>query len=102
MIRKSEDLPEIVVLYTSADRGITCDLADKKGTSPDRWKSVRGFFLPGPLSKIFSRRMGMKQEQANLKMTLLLIKDWDGFQVAMRAVMQHSDTMKHAAWRIGK
>jgi len=46
--------------------------------------------------------MGMKQEQANLKMTLLLIKDWDGFQVAMRAVMQHSDTMKHAAWRIGK
>ena len=24
------------------------DLEDKNGTSPDRLKSVRGFFLPGP------------------------------------------------------
>jgi len=33
----------------------------------------------------------MKQEQAHLKMTLLLIKDWDGFQVAMREIMIRSD-----------
>ena len=26
----------------------------------------------------------MTQEQAHLKMTLLLIRDWDGFQRAMR------------------
>jgi len=30
MIRKSEDLPEVVTLYTFADRGID-DLEDKKG-----------------------------------------------------------------------
>ena len=29
----------------------------------------------------------MKHEQAHLKMTLLLIKDWDGFQMAMREIM---------------
>jgi hypothetical protein len=42
----------------------------------------------------------MKQEQAHVKMTLLLIRDWDGFQAAMRNVMQDSDTMKQASWRI--
>jgi len=41
----------------------------------------------------------MKHEQAQLKMTLLLIKDWDGFQVAMRAIMQHSDSMGKSDWR---
>ena len=33
----------------------------------------------------------MKQEQAQLKMTLLLIKDWDGFQMAMREMMLRSE-----------
>ena len=33
----------------------------------------------------------MKQEQIHLKMTLLLIRDWDGFQVAMREFMLGSD-----------
>ena len=30
-IRKPENLPEVVVLYASVDRGMTCDLEDKKG-----------------------------------------------------------------------
>jgi len=29
----------------------------------------------------------MKQEQTHLKMTLRLIRDWDGFQIAMREIM---------------
>jgi hypothetical protein len=33
----------------------------------------------------------MQKEQAHLKMTLLLINDWDGFQVAMREMMQRAD-----------
>ena len=33
----------------------------------------------------------MKQEQTHLKMTLLLMKDWDGFQMAMRKSMLRSD-----------
>ena len=33
----------------------------------------------------------MKQEQIHLKMTLLLIRDWDGFQIAMREIMLGSD-----------
>ena len=33
----------------------------------------------------------MKQEQTYLKMTLLLISDWDYFQVAMRKIMLSSD-----------
>jgi len=32
----------------------------------------------------------MQKEQAHLKMTLLLIKDWDGFQTAMREIMTRS------------
>jgi len=35
--------------------------------------------------------MGMNQEQTHLKMTLLLIKDWDGFQAAMRGIMVRWD-----------
>jgi hypothetical protein len=52
MIRKSENLPEVVSLYTSADRGITYDLEDKKG-HPGSMKIGPGFFLPGPLINIF-------------------------------------------------
>ena len=33
----------------------------------------------------------MQKEQAHLKMTLLLINDWDGFQVAMREMMLRAD-----------
>jgi hypothetical protein len=33
----------------------------------------------------------MKQEQTHLKMTLLLIRDWDGFQLAMRGMMRNSE-----------
>ena len=33
----------------------------------------------------------MQKEQAQLKMTLLLINDWDGFQVAMREMMLRVD-----------
>ena len=33
----------------------------------------------------------MQKEQAHLKMTLMLIKDWDGFQVAMREMMLRAD-----------
>jgi hypothetical protein len=33
----------------------------------------------------------MKHEQALLKMTLLLIRDWDGFQIAIREIMKHSN-----------
>jgi len=32
---------------TFADRGASKDLEDKKGKSPDRFNSVRGFFCPG-------------------------------------------------------
>ena len=39
----------------------------------------------------------MKKEQAHLKMTLLLIKDWDGFQVAMREIMLHASHDKSKA-----
>ena len=41
----------------------------------------------------------MKQEQVQLKMTLLLIKDWDGFQLAMREAMQNPGNGKKSAWR---
>jgi hypothetical protein len=33
----------------------------------------------------------MKEEQTHLKMTLLLIRDWDGFQAAMRGIMVRWD-----------
>ena len=33
----------------------------------------------------------MQKEQAHLKMTILLIKDWDGFQTAMREMMLRED-----------
>jgi len=33
----------------------------------------------------------MKQEQTQLRMTLLLIRDWDGFQAAMREIVMRSD-----------
>jgi len=33
----------------------------------------------------------MQKEQAHLKITLLLIKDWDGFQTAMREMMLRED-----------
>jgi hypothetical protein len=42
---------------TSADRGITTDLKDKKGTSQDRLKSVRGFFFARTLDKHFLKEM---------------------------------------------
>ena len=90
MIRKSENLPEVVSLYTSADRGGTCDLEDKKG-HPGSMKIGPGFFLPGPLINLFSRRRKMQKEQTHLKMTLLLVKDWDGFQTAMRKTMMRGD-----------
>ena len=32
----------------------------------------------------------MLQEQTHLKMTLLMIRDWDGFQRAMRETMKYS------------
>jgi hypothetical protein len=32
----------------------------------------------------------MKHEQTHLKMTLLAIRDWDGFQIAMREIMMFS------------
>ena len=48
MIRKSEDLPEFVSLYISADRGITCDLEDKKGTSRIDENRSGIFYCPDP------------------------------------------------------
>jgi len=33
----------------------------------------------------------MKQEQTHLRMTLLLIRDWDGFQAALREIVMRSD-----------
>jgi len=33
----------------------------------------------------------MQQEQVHLKITLLLINDWDGFQRAMRKNMIHAE-----------
>jgi len=39
----------------------------------------------------------MKKELAHLKMTLLLIKDWDGFQIAMREIMLHAGQCKNSA-----
>jgi len=33
----------------------------------------------------------MKQEQTHLKMTLLLMKDWEGFHMAMGNIMMGSD-----------
>jgi hypothetical protein len=46
-----------------------------------------GIFFTRPLDKHFSRRKEMKQEKIHFKMTLLLIRDWDGFQLAMREIM---------------
>jgi hypothetical protein len=43
------------VLVTFADWGERQDLADKKGTSPDRFISVRGFFLPRAEGKASNR-----------------------------------------------
>ena len=50
MIRKSEDLPEVVSLYISADRGITCDLEDIKG-HPGSMKIGPGFFFARTLDE---------------------------------------------------
>jgi iron complex outermembrane receptor protein len=36
----------------------------------------------------------MQKEQAHLKMTLLLIKDWDGFQTAMRGMMPTAEEVE--------
>jgi hypothetical protein len=46
-----------------------------------------GYFFARTLDENFSRRKRMKHEQTQLKMTLLLIKDWDGFQAAMREMI---------------
>jgi len=48
MIRKSENLPEIEVLYASADRGIACDLEDKKGHPRIDESRSGDFFCPDP------------------------------------------------------
>jgi hypothetical protein len=49
---KSEDLAERKVLRNLRGPKVPCpDLEDKNGTSPDRLKSVRGFFFPGPKLK---------------------------------------------------
>ncbi|MDY7033095.1 MAG: hypothetical protein SVY10_14460 [Thermodesulfobacteriota bacterium] len=45
MIRKSEDLPENIWLNLSGHETACIGLVDKKGKSPDRFISVRGFFL---------------------------------------------------------
>jgi len=50
-----------------------------------------GFFFARPLDKYFTGRSTMHKEQAHLKMTLLLIRDWNGFQIAMRGIMILSD-----------
>ena len=42
----------------------------------------------------------MKKELAHLKMTLLLIKDWDGFQLAMREIMLHADQSKKVTYGV--
>jgi hypothetical protein len=44
MIRKPENLPELIVLYASVDRGIAYDLEDKKG-HPGSMKIGPGFFF---------------------------------------------------------
>ncbi|MFC1837309.1 hypothetical protein ACFLYW_01345 [Thermodesulfobacteriota bacterium] len=63
-----------------------CDLVDKKGI-PGSMEIGPGIFFTRTLDKHFSRRRKMNNEQAHLKMTILLIKDWDGFQLAMRGIM---------------
>jgi hypothetical protein len=50
-----------------------------------------GIFFARTLDKLIFRRRKMKHEQALLKMTLLLIRDWDGFQIAIREIMKHSN-----------
>ena len=40
----------------------------------------------------------MKKELTHLKMTLLLIKDWDSFQLAMRELMVHAGQNKNSAY----
>ena len=42
----------------------------------------------------------MKKELAHFKMTLLLIKDWDGFQQAMREIILHADQGKNSTYRV--
>jgi hypothetical protein len=41
------------------------------------------FFLPGPSMQHEGGNMD-RREIAYLKQTILLIRDWDGFQIAMR------------------
>ncbi|MDX1775904.1 MAG: hypothetical protein R3297_04935 [Desulfobulbales bacterium] len=44
----------------------------------------------------------MKQDQAHSKITLLFIKDWDGFQAAMREVMRPAGRRENVAGREGR
>ena len=44
---KSEDLPECMRIVFSVVERAHNKLEDKKGTSPGRFISVRGFFCPG-------------------------------------------------------
>jgi hypothetical protein len=55
-----------------------------------------GIFFARTLDKKFSRRKIMQKEQSHLKMTLLLIKDWDGFQIAMREFMLQTCYLKNS------
>jgi hypothetical protein len=48
MIRKSENLPESVELYASADRGVAYDLEDKKGHPRIDESRSGDFFCPDP------------------------------------------------------
>jgi hypothetical protein len=51
--------------------------------------------LPGPLIKISIKGESMtRHEQAHLKITLLLVKDWDGFQAAMRQGLQKNQILQ--------
>ncbi|KPJ99773.1 MAG: hypothetical protein AMJ60_03840 [Desulfobacterales bacterium SG8_35] len=58
-----------------------------------------GIFFARAPDENFSRRTGMEKEQAQLRMTLLLIKDWDGFQLAMHAMMHHFQKREKAVRR---
>jgi hypothetical protein len=70
------------------------DLEDKKG-HPGSMKVGPGFFMPGPLMKPAFKGTNMtRHELAHLKETLLLVKDWDGFQMAMRRGLLKDQTSK--------
>jgi hypothetical protein len=81
IIRKSEDLPEEVVIPPRTE--VLQKILRIKRDIPGSMEIGPGIFFARTLDEHFSRRMAMKKEFTLSKLTLLLIRNWDGFQTAL-------------------